>query len=120
MKPVEERRRYPRFDALLNAEFKTARSVGDYAAGMVKDFSRNGCRIAAKGIDAACNTPVEIKLQMPGQECFVAIWGDVLWVRDIDGAAQAGIEFKSIDPSVKWEILEYAYDFWHQKQRQAA
>jgi c-di-GMP-binding flagellar brake protein YcgR len=119
MKSVEERRRYPRFEAPLSAEFKTARSVGDYALGMVRDFSRNGCRLIAKGIDANRNTPVEIKLQMPDQDCFVSIWGDVLWVKDIEGSAQAGVEFKSIDPGVKWEVLEYAYDRWRQKQRQA-
>jgi c-di-GMP-binding flagellar brake protein YcgR len=112
----DKRRKFIRFDAPLCVEFKSARK-SDHFLGLIKDFSREGCSLVAQDFDFPLNSTIELKMQMPEQSGFVAVWGDVVWSKQQEGKHYAGIKFREIDSGIKQDILSYAYQKWLDSRR---
>lgn len=113
---LDGKRKCKRFPVDLTGEFKMVAGALDYAVCQIKDFSRYGCRLIAQTINPCAEPAIELKLKMPNQEGFIAVWGDVIWSQETNGAWHAGIRFRDISASAKWDILEYAYEYWRQQQ----
>jgi c-di-GMP-binding flagellar brake protein YcgR len=107
----DRRRKFMRFEAPLCVEFESA-SKNDHFLGLIKDFSREGCSLIAQQFDFPLNSTIELKMQLPEQTGFAAVWGDVVWSKEQEGKHYAGIKFREIDSGVKQDILGYAYQRW--------
>ena len=102
-----ERRKFMRFDAPLDMEYRTLTLNPIFGKALAKDLSREGVRIGLKqGIPAG--TPIEICLNVPGDNLPVFATGKVAWA---DGL-EAGVRLTKISPSDRTRVLEYVYHEW--------
>lgn len=107
----EEKRKYMRFNILMDAINRTG---GSLKKMKVNNFSKEGMGIIsndylAKGED------VEIELTIPGDNIPVILEGEVAWASDpITDSAQHkyGVKFTKVDNNARRRILEYIYSKW--------
>ena len=106
-----EKRRYMRFNVLLDAVANTGNAVRKLK---VNNFSKEGVGVLSeaslyKGDD------VELEMLIPGDNVPVMITGEVAWSGNDDKAAaeyKSGIKFKDINNSDRGRILDYIYKKW--------
>ena len=102
-----ERRRYMRFDLPIDLEYRTLTLNPIFGKALAKDLSKDGIRLNLKQAVPA-GTPVEICLNVPGDNLPVFATGKIAWA---DGL-QAGIRFTKIDHRDRARVLEYVYREW--------
>ena len=96
-----------RFQAPLDLEYRTLTLNPIFGKALAKDLSREGVRVGIKqGI--AEGTPVEICLNVPGDNLPVFATGKVAWA---DGL-EAGIRLTKISHTDRTRVLEYVYREW--------
>ena len=106
-----EKRRFIRFDVLLNA---ICRTKGSLKKLKVNNFCREGIGILSeealdKGED------LELEMMIPGDNIPIIFEGQIAWVGGtLPGQPdhQAGIKFKKIKSEDRGKILEYIYKKW--------
>src|SRR5258706_1700445 len=86
-----ERRKYMRFEAPLDLEYRTLTHNPIFGKALAKDLSREGMRLGLKH-DIPEGTPVEICMNVPGDNLPVFASGKVAWA---DGL-EAGIRLTKI------------------------
>ncbi len=109
---MEEKRRFLRFDAPINLEFKVYSKGEDYSKGTMVNFSRQGLSFIAPEAELSLNQEVDVRFKIPNREVIVTCRGEVVWEKKEEGKMRIGIRVKEMDPYAKGEILEYAYNNW--------
>lgn len=110
-----ERRRYMRFNAPLDLEFRTLTLNPIFGKALAKDLSREGIRMGLKQ-NIAVGTPVEICMNVPGDNLPVFATGKVAWADGIE----TGVKLTKINASDRTRVLEYAYKEWLKSSKRGA
>ncbi len=106
-KTVSERRRYVRFKMPLDVEYKTLTLNPIFGKTLAKDLSREGMRLGLKE-EMSSGTPIEITLNVPGDNLPVFAVGRVAWA---DGL-EVGIKLTRISLPDRDRVLAYVYREW--------
>ncbi len=102
-----ERRRYMRFHAPMDVEYRTLTLNPIFGKALAKDLSRDGIRVGIKQ-GVPIGTTVEMQLSVPGDNLPVFATGKVAWADGID----AGVKITKIEQRDRARILEYVYQQW--------
>ena len=102
-----ERRRFLRFQAPVDLEYRTLTLNPIFGKALAKDLSREGVRIGVKQ-EIPAGTPIEICMSVPGDNLPVFASGKVAWA---DGL-EAGVKLTKISQSDRTRVLEYVYREW--------
>ena len=102
-----ERRKYLRFNTPLDVQYKTLALNPIFGKTLAKDLSREGMRIGLSD-GVAVGTPLEIRMNMPGDNLPVFATGKVAWA---DGL-EAGVRLTRINQDDRIRVLEYVYREW--------
>ena len=103
----DERRRFMRFQAPLDLEYRTLTLNPIFGKALAKDLSREGLRLGLKQ-DIPAGTPIEICMNVPGDNLPVFVSGKVAWA---DGL-EAGVKLTKISQNDRTRVLEYVYREW--------
>ena len=112
---ASERRRFMRFNAPLDLEFKTLTLNPIFGKTLAKDLSREGMRVGIKQ-DIPSGTPIEVCMNVPGDNLPVFATGRVAWA---DGL-EAGIRLTKISQHDRTRVLEYVYREWLRSSKKVA
>ena len=112
---MTERRKYLRFNTPLNVQYKTLTLNPIFGKTLAKDLSREGLRIGLND-RVAIGTPLEISMNVPGDNLPVFATGKVAWA---DGL-EAGVRLTKINQSDRVRVLEYVYHEWLKTTKKAA
>ena len=106
-----ERRRYMRFDVLLEALCRTG---GAFKKLKIKNFSREGVGIESEEIFSP-GEDVKVEMMIPGDNIPVILSGRVAWTEDdtmdISGF-KGGLKFEKVDNADRSRILNHIYSKW--------
>ena len=109
---IKERRKFKRFDAFMNVQYRTQDGKSGEGVGLSKDLSREGLKIST---DHSLNAGslVDLEIQLPDENRPIHTTGKVMWsVRGNNENYESGVCFLLIDPLDKFRILDYAYNYW--------
>ena len=103
----DERRKFMRFNAPVDLEYRTLTLNPIFGKALAKDLSREGVRLGLKQ-DIPAGTPIELCMNVPGDNLPVFASGKVAWA---DGL-QAGVKLTKISQNDRTRVLEYVYREW--------
>ena len=103
----DERRRFMRFQAPMDLEYRTLTLNPIFGKALARDLSREGVRLGLKQ-DIPAGTPIEICMNVPGDNLPVFASGKVAWA---DGL-EAGVKLTKISQTDRTRVLEYVYKEW--------
>lgn len=112
---MSERRKYMRFNALLDLEYKTLALNPIFGKALLRDLSREGLRFNIKQ-NIPIGTPVEISMNVPGDNLPVFAAGKVAWADGLD----AGVKLTKISRTDRARMLEYVYNQWLRTAQKAS
>lgn len=104
---TSERRKYLRFNTPMDVQYKTLTLNPIFGKTLAKDLSREGLRIGTSD-KIAVGTPLEIQMNVPGDNLPVFASGKVAWA---DGL-EAGVKLTKINQGDRVRVLEYVYREW--------
>ena len=104
---MSERRKYLRFNTPLDVEYKTLVLNPIFGKALVKDLSREGLCFGIKQ-SVPVGTPVQIALNVPGDNLPVFATGKIAWADGLD----AGIKLTKISQADRARMFEYVYGEW--------
>ena len=102
-----DRRKFMRFQAPLDVEYRTLTLNPIFGKALAKDLSREGVRMGTKEA-LPPGTPIEMCLNVPGDNLPVFATGKVAWA---DGL-EAGLKLTKISKTDQTRVLEYVYSEW--------
>ena len=104
---MSERRKYMRFNTSWDVEYKTLTLNPIFGKALLKDMSREGLRFNIRqGVPVG--TPMEISMNVPGDNLPVFATGKVAWADGLD----AGVKLIKISRTDRSRMLEYVYNEW--------
>lgn len=103
----DERRKFMRFQAPMDLEYRTLTLNPIFGKALAKDLSREGLRLGLKQ-NLPAGTPIEICMNVPGDNLPVFASGKVAWA---DGL-EAGVKLTKISQTDRTRVLEYVYQEW--------
>ena len=109
---MEEKRRYMRFNVLMDAIAKTA--GGALKKMKVNNFSREGLGIISDNA-IPDGESVEIELKIPGDNIPVVVTGEIAWSATALSSNEffrGGIQLKKIKSADRGRILNFIYNKW--------
>lgn len=112
---MSERRKYMRFSASLDIEYKTLALNPIFGKALLKDMSREGFRFNAQQ-NLPVGTAVELSLNVPGDNLPVFATGKVAWADGLD----AGVKLTKISRTDHVRMLEYVYNEWLKTARRVS
>ena len=104
---MSERRKFMRFEAPLDVEYRTLTLNPIFGKALAKDLSKEGMRVGLKQ-DIALGTPIEICVNVHGDNLPVFATGKIAWA---DGL-EAGVRLTKISQNDRTRVLEYVYKEW--------
>ena len=107
---MSEKRRYMRFDVLLNA---LCRSNGVLKGFKLSNFSRDGFGFVSKeSLDKGKD--VEIEFSIPGDNVPIIASGQIAWASRLDqeDKFEGGLRIKKINNHDRGRILNHIYEKW--------
>lgn len=107
------REEFNRFSVSLKAELRKLNN--ENACGEVRDFSRNGLKLAFDEFDYGINSNIDLKIEEPTTKSLVPARGRVAWKRNVQGKFEVGIELTDLPQDERAEILDRAYKDWRRK-----
>ena len=110
-----QRRKFLRFEAPLDPEYRTLTLNPIFGKSLAKDLSREGVRLGVKQ-SLPTGTPIEICLNVPGDNLPVFATGKVAWA---DGL-EAGIRLTKMSQTDRTRVLEYVYREWLKASKKLA
>ena len=110
-----ERRRFMRFQAPVDLEYRTLTLNPIFGKALAKDLSREGVRIGVKH-EIPAGTPIEICMNVPGDNLPVFATGKVAWADGIE----AGVRLTKISQNDRTRVLEYVYNEWLRASKRSA
>lgn len=106
-----EKRKYVRFDVLLDAMCRTGKALKQLR---VNNFSKEGVGVSI--LDSLhIGDDVELELMIPGDNMPVMLAGEVAWVNEHSSSEQAcrgGIKLKETNNADRSRMLGYIYQKW--------
>ncbi len=108
---MEERRRFMRFNVLLEAVCRTNGALKKFT---VNNFSRGGLGILSRESFSAGEN-VEIELMLPDDDIPVLAEGAIAWTArpaPSDSKHKGGMKLNRISSSDRNRLLEYIYQKW--------
>ena len=112
---MSERRKYLRFNTPLDVQYKTLTLNPIFGKTLAKDLSREGLRIGVQE-KVAVGTPLEICMNVPGDNLPVFATGKVAWA---DGL-EAGVRLTKMNQTDRMRVLEYVYKEWLKTTKKTA
>lgn len=112
---MAERRKFLRFNTPLDVEFRTLTLNPIFGKALAKDLSREGIRFGVQQT-LPVGTPVEICMNVPGDNLPVFATGKVAWADGLD----AGVKLTKISHNDRARVLEYVYKEWLKSAGRAA
>ena len=106
-KDMSERRKYMRFEAPLDVEYRTLTLNPIFGKALAKDLSKEGMRVGLKQ-NLPLGTSIEICVNVPGDNLPVFATGKIAWADGLD----AGVKLTKITPNDRTRVLEYVYREW--------
>ncbi|OGX02991.1 MAG: hypothetical protein A3G87_04995 [Omnitrophica bacterium RIFCSPLOWO2_12_FULL_50_11] len=110
----KERRRFKRFNAYMNVNFRSQESKTREGSGLTKDLSREGIKVnTTESLESG--DLLELEIHLPDDAQPVRTTGKVIWSRPChshDEGVDHGVAFMMIDPVDKFRVLDYAYNYW--------
>lgn len=108
---TKERRKFKRFDAYMNVQYRSQDGKVQEGSGLSKDLSREGIKVST---DYALQTGavVDLEIRLPDDNRPVKSTGKVMWSKPITSGFESGVSFLMIDPVDKFRVLDYAYNYW--------
>lgn len=110
----KERRKFKRFDAYMDVQFRAQETGGSEGSGLSQDLSRNGLKLNS-------TTPlkdgalVDLEIHIPDDPRPIRTTGKIAWTRSAKSEGKSfdhGVCFLMIDPVDKFRALDYAYNHW--------
>ncbi len=111
---TKERRKFKRFDAYMNVQFRSQDKRADEGTGLSKDLSREGIKVSTDHALSA-GALVDLEIHLPDETRPVRTTGKVMWSKaggSEEGGYESGVCFLLIDPVDKFRVLDYAYNYW--------
>ena len=109
---TKERRKFKRFDAYMNVQYRSQESnKASEGSGLSKDLSREGIKVNTDHALQA-GSLVDLEIRLPDDNRPVKTTGKVMWSKPADGGFESGVSFLLIDPVDKFRVLDYAYNYW--------
>ncbi|MBU1894266.1 MAG: PilZ domain-containing protein [Candidatus Omnitrophota bacterium] len=108
---MAEKRKYMRFNVLLNA---ICRKSGKSKSLEINNFSKEGIGVISNNAFSK-GEDLEIEMTIPGDNIPVLFEGKVAWVNGQAGdnkQYKSGIRFEKINNQDRSRILEYIYQRW--------
>ena len=110
----KERRKFKRFDAYMNVQFRSQEEKSGEGSGLSKDLSREGIRVIT---DRALpeGLLVDLEIHLPDDARPIRTTGRIMWSKPADGGENGydcGVCFLMIDPVDKFRALDFAYNHW--------
>ncbi len=112
---MTERRKYLRFNTPLDVQYKTLTLNPIFGKTLAKDLSREGLRIGLND-GVPIGTPLEIQMNVPGDNLPVFATGKVAWADGIE----AGVRLTKINQDDRVRVLEYVYHEWLKTTKKAS
>lgn len=110
---MNESRKYIRFSTSLDAEVKTLTLNPIFGKALAKNLSKEGVRLGLSQPISA-GTPIELSLNVPGDNLPVFATGRVAWADGLD----IGVKFTKISSEDRTRVLDYVYDEWLRNKKQ--
>jgi c-di-GMP-binding flagellar brake protein YcgR len=110
----KEKRKFKRFDAYMNVQFRGQEAGGNHGSGLSKDLSREGIKLNTDK-PLRKGDLIELEIHVPDDAQPVHTTAKVVWSRNCRGRDQGsdyGVSFLMIDPVDKFRVLDYAYNYW--------
>ena len=109
---MNDRRKYMRFEAPLDVEYRTLTLNPIFGKALAKDLSKEGMRVGLRQ-NLPQGTPIEICVNVPGDNLPVFATGKIAWA---DGL-EAGVRLTKINKNDRVRVLEYVYSEWLKSSR---
>jgi Tfp pilus assembly protein PilZ len=110
----KEKRRFKRFDAFMNVQYRSQETKNIKGSALAKDLSRDGIKVNT--VDQLKRGDlVDLVIHVPDDSQPVQTTGKVVWAKPCSGKDQGidyGVSFLMIDPIDKFRVLDYAYNYW--------
>ncbi len=103
---MESKRKYKRFDLSHEVKFRPTYGAIDYSMGETINLSSEGLGLDAYDFRFILYENVEMIIDAPKEGNPVALFGDVIWKKQIGKRCLAGIKFKMKDKSVQEGAIE--------------
>ena len=113
----KERRKFKRFDAYMNVQFRSPESKTHESkneiSGLSKDLSRDGIKVSTDS-PLQAGSLVDLEIRLPDESRPVRTTGKVMWSKQAEeeNSFESGVCFLLIDPVDKFRVLDYAYNHW--------
>ncbi|MBI4395324.1 MAG: PilZ domain-containing protein [Candidatus Omnitrophica bacterium] len=111
---TRERRKFKRFDAYMNVQFRSQEAKAGETTGLTKDLSREGIKVNTDQ-PLSAGSLVDLEIHLPDEVRPIRTTGKVMWSRPgatEDSGYESGVCFLLIDPIDKFRVLDYAYNYW--------
>ncbi len=109
---LHDARKFLRFGIFLNLEIKPTKDATEYLSGITRNFSYEGFSFVSQSFDFEPQEAINVRIQHPREDTFVAVTGNIIWKREVSDRCFAGIKIREMDKEAKNEILDYAHDRW--------
>ncbi len=109
---MKEKRKFKRFDIPLSVKFQPSTEAAEFCFGVTKNFSRGGLNFETNCFEHEPESTFELRVEIPQQNMFVSVLGDIVWKRRDGDKHITGIKIKAMDNEAKWDILDYGYITW--------
>ena len=117
--PTEDRRKYKRFPVELSARYQRDNKTA-WKGCTVTNISRGGMGIIVYLQEKIpLESPLVLEIIFPPKEKQIKATGILRWLEEGKDIFIGGVEFTEIDPEDKWVLLDYAFDEWSKKEKDA-
>ena len=117
--PTEDRRKYKRFPVELSARYQRDNKTA-WKGCTVTNISRGGMGIIVYLQEKIpLESPLVLEIIFPPEEKQIKATGILRWLEEGKDIFIGGVEFTEIDPEDKWVLLDYAFDEWSKKEKDA-
>ena len=111
---TKERRKFKRFDAFMNVQFRSQDARTEEMSGLSRDLSREGMKVSTDQ-PLPEGGLVDVEIRLPDESRPIRTTGKVVWSKPSQGeesSFDSGVCFLLIDPVDKFRVLDYAYNYW--------
>ena len=117
--PTEDRRKYKRFPVELSARYQRDNKTA-WKGCTVTNISRGGMGIIVYLQEKIpLESPLVLEIIFPPKEKQIKATGILRWLEEGKDIFIGSVEFTEIDPEDKWVLLDYAFDEWSKKEKDA-
>jgi len=109
---IHDERRSIRYPLGMRCTYRLHGLVAMPASGTIRDVARQGCSLETTADLGDAQDVIEIHFDVPGGSRAGSIVGTVVQRRKTPLGWTLGVAFDDVNPEVKWELLDAAYQRW--------